>query len=99
MESKFTGGLLGLIGISLLQLIIIIFTLTLGTPWAICVGQRWRAKHTILDGHQTYFDGTGFQLIGNYIIWTLLTIITLGIFGLWLPLKMQNWITKHTHLL
>ena len=42
MESKFTGGLLGMIGIWILQALIITFTLGIGTPWAICLAERWR---------------------------------------------------------
>ena len=96
-ESQFTGGLLGLIGINLLQVIMITITLGLGTPWAICVKERWIAKHTIIDGRQLMFDGTGSQLFGNFIKWFLLTILTLGIYGFWLDIKMKQWITKHTH--
>lgn len=96
-ESQFTGGLLGLIGINLLQVIMITITLGLGTPWAICVKERWIAKHTIIDGKQLTFDGTGGQLFGNFIKWFLLTILTLGIYGFWLDIKMKQWITKHTH--
>ena len=98
MESKFTGGLLGMIGIGILQGLIIMFTLGIGTPWAICLGQSWYAKHTIIDGHQLVFDGTGAQLFGNYIKWFLLCIITFGIYSFWLTIKMQQWITKHTHM-
>ena len=98
MESKFTGGLLGLIGISFLQAIIILFTLGLGAPWAICLQQSWIAKHTTIDGYQLIFDGTGGQLFGNYIKWFLLCLITLGIYSFWLSIKMKQWITKHTHI-
>lgn len=97
MESKFTGGLLGMIGIGILQGLIITFTLGLGLPWAVCIKQRWIAKHTIIDGKRLTFDGTGGQLFGNYIKWFLLTLITFGIYGFWLTIKMQQWITKHTH--
>lgn len=97
-ESKFTGGLLGLIGINILQSLIMFLTLGLAVPWAVCMKERWIAKHTILDGRQVYFDGTGGQLFGNYIKWFLLTIITLGIYGFWLDIKMKQWIVKHTHL-
>ncbi len=96
-ESVFTGGLWGLIGISLLQMIIVIFTLGFGVPWAICVQQRWIAEHTFIDGKQLVFDGKGGQLFGNYIKWFFLTLITLGIYGFWLSINMQKWITKHTH--
>jgi uncharacterized membrane protein YjgN (DUF898 family) len=97
MESKFTGGLLGMIGIGILQGLIITFTLGLGLPWAVCIKQRWIAKHTIIDGKRLTFDGTGGQLFGNYIKWFLLTLITFGVYGFWLTIKMQQWITKHTH--
>ena len=97
-ESKFTGGLLGLIGISLLQGLIIAFTLGIAAPWAVCLYQNWLADHTIIDGHQVKFDGTGGQLFGNYIKWLLLSLVTCGIYSLWLSINMQKWITKHTHL-
>ena len=97
MESKFNGGLLGLIGIGILQGILIIFTLGLGTPWAVCLKEGWCAKHTTIDGQRLTFDGTGGQLFGNYIKWFLLTIITCGIYGLWLSIKMKAWVVSHTH--
>ena len=98
MESKFTGGLLGMIGIGILQAIIIVFTLGLGTPWAICLKEGWYVKHTIIDGQQLIFDGKGGQLFGKYLLWMLLTIITLGIYSFWLSIKMKQWVTKHTHI-
>ena len=97
MESKFTGGLLGMIGVGILQALIIIFTLGLALPWAICMKESWYAKHTIIDGTQLTFDGNGAQLFGNYIKWFLLTVITLGIYGFWLSIKMKQWVVKHTH--
>ena len=98
MESKFTGGLAGLIGTKILQFLIIVFTLGLGVPWAVCKKQRWIASHTIIDGNQVKFTGTGGGLFGQYIKWFLLSIITLGIYSLWIPIKMQKWVTEHTHV-
>ena len=97
-ESKFTGGLLGLLGINILQGLLIMITFGLGAPWAICMKERWIAKHTVIDGRQLVFDGTGSQLFGNYIKWFLLTIITLGIYSFWLSIRMKQWIVKHTHM-
>ena len=96
-ESQFTGGLLGLIGINILQGLLIAFTLGFGAPWAICMKERWIAKHTFINGRQLAFDGTGGQLFGKYIIWLLLTLITCGIYGFWLEIKMKQWLVKHTH--
>ena len=99
MESKFTGRLWGLIGIQLLQLVIIVFTLTLGTPWAICLKENWVIEHTTIDDYNLVFDGNGWQLLGNFIKWFLLTVITLGVFAFWFPIKMKQWVTKHTHII
>ena len=97
MNSKFTGGLLGLIFVYLGQWLLTLVTLGLGAPWAICIKERWVAKHTVIDGRRLTFDGTGGQLFGNYIVWFLLTIVTLGIYSFWLGIKMKQWVTKHTH--
>ena len=96
-ESYFDGGILGYIGYSILGAIICVFTLGIGTPWAVCMMRNWKTKHTVIDGKRLYFDGTGAQLFGNWIKWFLLTIITLGIYSFWLVIKMQQWIAKHTH--
>lgn len=96
-RSQFTGGLLGLICINILQGFLIVLTLGLGAPWAICLKERWIAKHTYIDGRQLTFDGTGAQLFGSYIKWFLLTLITFGIYGFWLEIKMKQWQVKHTH--
>ena len=97
MESKFDGGLLGLIGITILKALLISLTLGIGTPWAVCIKERWMAEHTFIDGRQLRFDGDGGQLFGTYIKWLLLTIITFGIYGFWLGIKMKQWVVKHTH--
>ena len=96
-DSRFTGGLLGLIGTYLLAMIIIMLTLGICFPWAVCIIQSWIAKHTIIDGKQLEFDGKAIELFGQYIKWFLLTIITLGIYGLWLNIKMKAWIVSKTH--
>ena len=98
MESKFNGGLLGLIGVSILQAVISIFTLGIGLPWAVCLKERWLAKHTTIDGKKLVFDGKGIQLFGMYIKWFLLCIITLGIYSLWVSLKLKAWVVSHTHM-
>ena len=95
--SVLTGGLLGLIGVNLLQALISVCTLGLCVPWGICIKERWIARHTYIDGRQLKFDGTGGQLFGKYIVWFLLTLVTFGIYGFWLDIKMKQWIVKHTH--
>ncbi len=96
-ESYFDGGLLQLIGIRLLGMIIIIITLGICTPWAICLEYEWEAKHTVINGKRLEFDGTAVQLFGNWIKWLLLIIITLGIYGFWTGIALKKWKVKHTH--
>ena len=98
MESKFTAGLLDLIVENIVEGILLTITLGLGLPWVVARRQKWMAQHTIIDGHQVTFDGTGGQLFGSWIKWVLLTLITVGIYGFWLSIKMQQWISAHTHL-
>ena len=97
-ESKFTGGLAGLVGTYIVVALLCFVTLGLGTPWGICIWQKWVADHTVIDGKQVYFDGTGRDLFVKFIIWELLCIITFGIYSFWLVIKMKQWVTQHTHL-
>ena len=97
-KSEFTGGLGGLIGLSITNFLLVLFTLGFGTPLAICRSYRWEVEHKIIDGKKLVFDGKAGQLFGQWIKWVLLTIITIGIYGLWIPIKKEKWITSHTHL-
>ena len=51
-NSEFDGGLLGLVGISILQAILVSITFGIGVPWAVCMKERWVAKHTVIDGRR-----------------------------------------------
>ena len=94
--SKFTGGLLGLLGINILYYLLSGISFGLGIPFAVCIKERWIAKHTYINGRQLKFTGTAGKLFGQYIKWFLLTIITLGIYSFWLEIKMKQWIVAHT---
>ena len=98
-ESYFDGGLLGLIGWSLLGGLITLFTFGICYPWAVVMVTGWKVKHTIIDGKRLTFDGTAMQLFGNWIKWLLLCIITLGIYSFWVGIAMKKWEVKHTHVL
>jgi uncharacterized membrane protein YjgN (DUF898 family) len=75
---------------------IIVLTLGIGTPWALCRLQRWKANNTTLNGRKVKFIGEGSALLGKFIIWYLLTIITFGIYGIWAAVKMQKFMVEHT---
>ncbi len=96
-NSKFTGNIFGLIGVSILSFLITMFTLGIATPWAVVIRQKWITNNTIIEGQQLYFDGTGLQLFGTWLKWLFFIIITFGIYSFWVTIKLQDWKTKHTH--
>ncbi len=98
-NSYFDGNFIQLIALRILKAIIIVVSLGLLTPWAICMEYRWEVRHTVINGKRLYFDGKATQLFGNWIKWWLLTIITFGIYGFWLPIAIKKWITKHTYFI
>lgn len=96
-ESYFDGGLLQLIGWTIVGGLISICTLGICYPWALCKIYGWKIKHTVVEGRRLAFDGNGMQLFGNWIKWLLLSIITLGIYGFWVGIALEKWKAKHTH--
>lgn len=96
-ESYFDGGLLELIGWTLLGYIITLFTLGICYPWAACMIYGWKINHTVVNGRRLKFDGTGAGLFGKWIFWLILTILTLGIYGFWVVIALQKWKASHTH--
>jgi hypothetical protein len=95
-KSKFTGGLLELIAVGIVQWLIIIVTLGIGTPFAIVFKLKWMNSHTYIEGRQLEFTGNALDLIFQWIKWLLLSFITLGIYGFWVGLRMHQWIAKNT---
>jgi len=98
-ESYFDGGLLGLIGWSILGGLITMITFGICYPWAVVMVVGWKVKHTVIDGQRLTFDGTAMQLFGNWIKWLLLCIVTLGIYGFWVGIALKKWEVKHTHVI
>ena len=92
----FDGGASTYIGTALLAIFITIFTFGIGYPWALCLFQKWKAKHTFINGKRLVFKGGGFSLIGLWIKWMLLLIITFGIYSFWLIPSLNRWIVEHT---
>ena len=96
-ESYFDGKLIERIGWSILAALVTFITIGICAPFGIVMLTRWETKHTVIQGRRLGFNGTGGQLMGNWIKWILLSIITIGIYSLWIPIKMKKWTTKHTY--
>ncbi|MCK5154045.1 MAG: DUF898 family protein [Spirochaetales bacterium] len=96
-KSYFDGGLLQLIGWTILGSMITTFTLGICFPWALTMIYGWKIKHTVIDGKRLQFNGSAIGLFGLWIKWLLLTIITLGIYGIWVSISLEKWKVKNTN--
>jgi len=97
-NSYFDGGLLQLLGWSILGSLITVFTLGICFPWALCMIYGWKINHTVIEGRRLKFIGSAAGLFGNWIKWLLLCIVTLGIYSFWLNIALEKWKVKHTTL-
>jgi uncharacterized membrane protein YjgN (DUF898 family) len=97
-DTRFTfdGGAGTYVGTIILGFFITVITLGICYPFALVLKQRWRAKHTYIDGQQLVFTGSAIGLFGHWIKWFLLSIITLGIYLFWVGPRLQRWITVNT---
>ncbi|WP_373471973.1 DUF898 family protein [Carnobacterium alterfunditum] len=95
-NSFFDGGLLSLIGWSILGAIITTVTFGICYPWALCMVYGWKINHTVIEGKRMKFNGSAFSLFSHWIKWLLLTIITFGIYGFWVTIKLEDWKARNT---
>jgi len=92
----FTGGAATYFGTALLGMLITVCTLGICYPFAVVLFQRWRCKHSYINGQQMSFTGSAWSLFGNWIKWFLLCIVTLGIYGFWVAPRVARWKWEHT---
>ena len=94
---KFDGGAATYVGTGVLAALITICTFGICYPFALVLRERWRAKHSYIDGFQLEFTGSATGLFGNWIKWLLLSIITFGIYLFWVGPRIQSWKWEHTN--
>ncbi len=93
----FTGGAATYLGTGLLGFLITVLTLGICYPFAVVLVQRWRCKHSYINGQQMAFTGSAWGLFGNWIKWLLLCIVTIGIYSFWVAPRMARWKWEHTN--
>lgn len=98
-RSFFDGGLLELIGWTILGWLVTVTTVGICYPWALTMLYGWKINHTVIDGHRMHFSGSAVGLFGQWIKWLLLSLITLGIYSFWVRIKLEDWKARHTNLI
>ena len=97
-KSYFTGTAGGLFVANLVRLLLLLFTLGIGTPWGNVYKERYVINNTVISGKRLVFTGSGTMLFANYIKWYLLTYFTLGIYFFWLRVNVLKWNAAHTFI-
>lgn len=95
-EFAFDGGAATYVGTAVLALLIAVFTLGICYPFGLVLRERWRAKHSYIEGRQLAFNGSAWGLFGSWLQWLILIIITFGIYGLWVGPRLTRWKWEHT---
>ena len=95
-QFAFDGGAGTYFGTALLGLLITVLTLGICYPFALVLRERWRAKHSYIEGRQLVFNGSAWGLFGLWLKWLILIIITLGIYGFWVGPRLARWRWENT---
>jgi uncharacterized membrane protein YjgN (DUF898 family) len=95
-QFAFDGGAGTYIGTGLLAFLITVLTLGICYPFAVVLRERWRARHSYIDGRQLVFVGTGLGLFAMWLKWLVLIIITLGIYLFWVGPRIYRWKWENT---
>ncbi|MFM6974089.1 MAG: DUF898 family protein [Agromyces sp.] len=93
---SFDGGAATYWGTQLLAAVITVFTAGIMYPYGLVLVQRWRCKHSFIDGRALSFEGKAIGLFGNWIKWFFLAVITVGIYAIWIPPRVQKWVWENT---
>ncbi len=94
---SFDGGAATYVGTAILGFLITLLTFGICYPFAVVLTERWRCKHTFIDGQQLVFTGSAIGLFGRWLWWLLLSAITLGIYLFWVAPRLQEWKTVNTN--
>lgn len=92
----FDGGAATFVGTAILAFLVTVGSLGFCYPFALVLLERWRAKHTYVDGQRLVFTGSGLGLFGLWVKWVLLCWVTLGIYLFWVGPRVQKWKVENT---
>lgn len=94
-NSYFDGGVLGMIGTSLLANLVMCIPFV-GFAWSDIIRLRWETRHTVVDSRRLIFNGRIGDLFVKYLLWGILSAVTFGIFAWFVPVKALRWQTEQT---
>ncbi|MBC8462714.1 MAG: DUF898 family protein [Deltaproteobacteria bacterium] len=94
---EFNGSGRDYLGLFVIHLFLLsMLTLGIYSPWAWVRLFKLKASHTLINGKQVTFTGTGSNLFIICLVNILLTIITLGIYSPWAICRISKWKAQNT---
>lgn len=93
---QFDGGAGTYLGTGILAFLVTVLTFGICYPYAVVLRQRWRVKHTIIEGRRLAFRGSAIGLFGSWLKWLALSIITFGIYLFWVMPRVHKWVVENT---
>ena len=94
---EFNGSGREYLGLFVIHLFLLsMLTLGIYSPWAWVRLFKLRASHTLINGKEVIFNGTGSNLFIICLVNILLTIITLGIYSPWAVCRISKWKARNT---
>lgn len=95
-QFAFDGGASTYIGTAMLGMLITVLSVGICYPFAVVLRERWRAKHSYIEGRQLAFHGSAWGLFGLWWKWLLLSIVTFGIYLFWVSPRIYRWKWENT---
>jgi uncharacterized membrane protein YjgN (DUF898 family) len=95
---SYDGTAGGLFGTALTALFLTVFTCGFGSPWAICLVNKYHREHTLIGGECLSFSGGGAELLVMALIGQILIVVTLGIFSPFHVVNLQKWLWRNTQI-
>jgi len=87
----FDGRVVNYVGVWLVGIVVTVRTLGLGFPFAVAIKERWRARHTLIEGRRLEFTGSALSLFFRRLLWEPLVLVTLGVYSLWVVPRVARW--------
>jgi uncharacterized membrane protein YjgN (DUF898 family) len=94
----FNGGAGDLLVTQIIAYLVTLCTFGICFPWALCMMEKWKVDHTIIDGNRLEFRGSGIGLFGKWIKWWALSVVTLGIYSFWVIPDLNKWKASNTFI-
>lgn len=93
-ESYYDGKIIPLFLYKLLGSIAGIFTLGLAKSFFVCEREKYICEHTVIDGTNVTFNGSGMALLKKQVLWIALTVATCGVYAIWRDVQFMQWMAS-----